>query len=40
LLTEEEKERVMGFEPTDGNLGSYCLTTWLHPRDNLTYLIG
>jgi hypothetical protein len=26
------KERVMGLEPTNGNLGSYCLTTWLHPR--------
>ena len=26
-------ERVMGFEPTNGSLGSYCLTTWLHPRD-------
>lgn len=22
----------MGFEPTDGNLGSYCLTTWRHPQ--------
>ena len=22
----------MGFEPTNGSLGSYCLTTWLHPR--------
>lgn len=26
------KERVDGFEPTNGSLGSYCLTTWLHPR--------
>ena len=26
-------ERVMGLEPTNGSLGSYCLTTWLHPRD-------
>ena len=26
-------KRVMGFEPTNGSLGSYCLTTWLHPRD-------
>jgi hypothetical protein len=25
-------ERVIGFEPTNGSLGSYCLTTWLHPR--------
>ncbi len=25
-------ERVMGFEPTNGSLGSYCLTTWLHPH--------
>jgi hypothetical protein len=25
-------ERVMGFEPTNGSLGSYCLTTWLHPQ--------
>lgn len=24
-------ERVMGLEPTDGTLGRYCLTTWLHP---------
>ena len=23
----------MGLEPTNGSLGSYCLTTWLHPRD-------
>ena len=23
----------MGFEPTNGSLGSYCLTTWLHPQD-------
>ncbi|GEM_PF-3378999 len=23
----------MGFEPTNGSLGSYCLTTWLHPRE-------
>jgi hypothetical protein len=22
----------MGFEPTNGSLGSYCLTTWLHPH--------
>ena len=22
----------MGFEPTNGGLGSYCLTTWLTPR--------
>ena len=22
----------MGFEPTDGTLGRYCLTTWRHPR--------
>ena len=21
----------MGFEPTNGSLGSYCLTTWRHP---------
>ena len=26
------QERVMGFEPTHGSLGSYCLSTWLHPR--------
>ena len=26
-------EWVDGFEPTNGILGSYCLTTWLHPRD-------
>ena len=25
-------ERVMGFEPTNNSLGSYCLTTWPHPR--------
>jgi hypothetical protein len=25
-------KRVMGFEPTSGSLGSYCLTTWRHPR--------
>ncbi len=23
----------MGFEPTNGSLGSYCLTTWRHPLD-------
>ena len=28
-------ERVMGFEPTNGSLGSYCLTTWRHPLRNL-----
>ncbi len=22
----------MGFEPTNGSLGSYCLTTWQHPH--------
>ena len=27
------RERVMGFEPTNGSLGSYCLTTWRHPLD-------
>ncbi len=27
----EAIERVMGFEPTDGTLGRYCLTTWRHP---------
>ncbi len=26
-------ERVDGFEPTNGSLGSYCLTTWLHPQE-------
>jgi hypothetical protein len=26
-----KKERVMGLEPTNGSLGSYCLTTWQHP---------
>lgn len=26
-------ERVMGFEPTNGSLGSYCLTAWRHPHD-------
>jgi hypothetical protein len=31
-------KRVMGFEPTDGNLGSYCLTTWRHPQANLLVL--
>ncbi len=24
-------KRVMGFEPTNGSLGSCCLTTWPHP---------
>ena len=22
----------MGLEPTNGSLGSYCLTTWQHPQ--------
>lgn len=33
------QERVMGFGPTNGSLGSYCLTTWLHPRSNWHYSI-
>jgi hypothetical protein len=28
-------ERVMGLEPTNGSLGSYCLTTWQHPHKAL-----
>ena len=28
----DTQERVMGFEPTNGSLGSYCLTTWRHPQ--------
>ena len=27
----------MGFEPTDGTLGRYCLTTWRHPLDGADY---
>ena len=26
-------ERVMGLEPTNSSLGSYCLTTWRHPHE-------
>jgi hypothetical protein len=26
---------VMGLEPTNGSLGSYCLTTWQHPHKAL-----
>src|SRR3990172_8469083 len=29
----QRQERGMGFEPTHRSLGSYCLTTWLHPRE-------
>ena len=25
-------ERVTGFEPANGSLGSYCRTTWRHPH--------
>ena len=32
LPLRANQERVMGFEPTHGSLGSYCLSTWLHPR--------
>ena len=27
----------MGFEPTNGSLGSYCLTTWRHPLKRRDY---
>ena len=30
---EWSMERVTGFEPVNGSLGSYCLTTWLHPLE-------
>ena len=29
----------MGFEPTDGSLGSYCLTTWRRPHVGLGSII-
>ena len=29
-------ERVMGLEPTNSSLGSYCLTTWRHPQNNFS----
>jgi hypothetical protein len=28
------EKRVMGFEPTNNGLGSRCLTTWRHPRED------
>ncbi len=28
----------MGFGPTNGSLGSYCLTTWLHPLVTYSFL--
>jgi hypothetical protein len=30
----------MGFEPTDGTLGRYCLTTWRHPHDQKRLYAG
>ncbi len=30
----------MGFEPTNRSLGSYCLTTWLHPQPFGNYSEG
>ena len=33
-----QKERVMGFEPTNGSLGSYCLTAWRHPHFEPDYI--
>jgi hypothetical protein len=30
----------MGFEPTNRSLGSYCLTTWLHPQLDGNYSEG
>ena len=32
LVIPGVKERVMGLEPTNSSLGSYCLTTWQHPQ--------
>ena len=32
-------ERVMGLEPTNGSLGSYCLTAWQHPPTVMGILI-
>jgi hypothetical protein len=39
LAGEIREERVMGFEPTNGSLGSYCLTTWQHPQDLLVFIL-
>ena len=36
-IVADSDERVMGFEPTNGSLGSYCLTTWLHPLNYADY---
>ena len=29
---EIKMERVTGLEPANASLGSWCLTTWQHPR--------
>ena len=33
-------ERVTGFEPVNGSLGSYCLTTWRHPLGEGHFIIN
>ena len=39
-IVADSDERVMGFEPTNGSLGSYCLTTWPHPRNRVLFYHG